>query len=232
MKEHRKLARWQTSKRALLKLKHSANELYCQIQDINCTGAQITLHTKLPVDTMLEMSLRLSEKYTIEAKVWATWHRVVNGSNYYGLYFSEIKDTDKDKINKFINTFYPNDDLEEMPKLRVVDAEGEKGGEDMNDHRIFERFRREFSARFVGLDGKEGVAQTFDVSAKGLGLSTSHELESQSNLEIWLDVPNSTDPLYTRGQVVWTRLAGTAGYRSGVALERADLMGISRLLRA
>ena len=107
-----------------------------------------------------------------------------------------------------------------------------EGGEEMDDHRIFERFRKEFSARFIGLDGKEGVAQTFDVSAKGLGLSTSHELESQANLEIWLDVPNSTDPLYTRGQVVWTRLAGTAGYRSGIELEKADLMGISRLLRA
>ena len=76
------------------------------------------------------------------------------------------------------------------------------------------------------------MAQTFDVSSKGLGLSTSHELESQANLEIWLDVPNSTDPLYTRGQVIWTRLAGTAGYRSGIELEKADLMGISRLLRA
>ena len=107
-----------------------------------------------------------------------------------------------------------------------------EGGEEMNDHRIFERFRKEFSARFIGLDGKEGIAQTFDVSAKGLGLSTSQELESQSNLEIWLDVPNSTDPLYTRGQVVWTRLAGQGSFRSGIELERADLMGISRLLRA
>lgn len=101
----------------------------------------------------------------------------------------------------------------------------------MDDHRIFERFRKEFSARFIGLDGKESVAQTFDVSAKGLGLSTSHELEPQANLEIWLDVPNNTDPLYTRGQVVWTRLAGATGYHSGIELEKADLMGISRLLR-
>lgn len=102
----------------------------------------------------------------------------------------------------------------------------------MNDFRIFERFRKEFSARFIGLDGKEGLAQTFDVSAKGLGLSTSQELEPQANLEIWLDVPHSTDPLYTRGQVVWTRLADQGGFRSGIELERADLMGVSRLLRA
>jgi len=102
----------------------------------------------------------------------------------------------------------------------------------LNDHRVFERFRKEFSARFVGLDGKEGMARTFDVSAKGLGLLSSQELESRSNLEIWLDVPNSTDPLYTRGQVVWSRLAETGDFCSGIELEKADLMGVSRLLRA
>jgi hypothetical protein len=119
-----------------------------------------------------------------------------------------------------------------MPRLEVIDVDGKKGGEEMDDHRIFERFRKEFSARFIGLDGKEGVAQTFDVSAKGLGLSTNQELETQSNLEIWLNVPNSTDPLYTRGQVVWSKLAGKGSFHSGIELERADLMGISRLLRA
>ncbi|MDP2831428.1 MAG: hypothetical protein Q8O02_04200, partial [Candidatus Omnitrophota bacterium] len=62
--------------------------------------------------------------------------------------------------------------------------------------------------------------------------ATANGLEASTPLEIWLDVPGSTDPLYTRGQVVWTRLAGITGYRSGIELERADLMGMSRLLRA
>jgi len=232
MYERRKLPRWQINKRALFKLRQAANELYCQIKDINCVGAQVTLHTKLPLDTLFKMSLRLSENYTIEAKVWAAWHKVVNGSNHYGLYFSQINDADKDKINKFISAFYPNDDPGKMLWVETAETNKKEGGEEMNDHRIFERFRKEFSARFIGLDGKEGVAQTFDVSAKGLGLSTSQELESQANLEIWLNVPNSTDPLYTRGQVVWSKLAGNGGFRSGIELERADLMGISRLLRA
>ena len=232
MHERRKLPRWQINKRVLFKIRQAANELYCQIKDINCVGAQVTLNTKLPRDTVFKMSLRLSENYTIEAKVWVAWHKVVNGSNHYGLYFSQIDDADKDKINKFISVFYPDDEPGKMLWLETAQTKKEEGGEDMNDHRIFERFRKEFSARFIGLDGKEGVAQTFDVSAKGLGLSTNQELESRANLEIWLDVPNSTDPLYTRGQVVWSRLAGKGGFRSGIELERADLMGISRLLRA
>jgi len=230
--ERRKLTRWQIGRQGTLKIEQLSQETFCQIKDISYKGAKITLNTKLTEDIALKISLKLSENHTIDAEIWVAWHKVVNGTNHYGFYFSEIKDADKDKIFEFISVFYPNDDSREMLKLRVVDAEEERGGEDMNDHRIFERFRKEFSVRFIGLDGKEGVAQTFDVSAKGLGLSTGQELESQANLEIWLDVPNSTDPLYTRGQVVWTKLAGAVGYRSGIELERADLMDMSRLLRA
>lgn len=245
MYERRKLPRWQINKRALLKLRQvagqkavvwpqlakAANELYCQIKDLNCVGAQVILNTRLPLDTLFKMSLQLSDNYTIEAKIWVAWHKVINGSNHYGFYFSQINDADKDKINKFINVSYPHADSGKMLGLGTVEIRERGGGEEMNDHRIFERFKKEFSARFIGLDGKEGVAQTFDVSAKGLGLITSQELESQANLEIWLDVPHSTDPLYTRGQVVWSRLADQGSFRSGIELERADLMGISRLLR-
>jgi len=231
MQERRKLARWQVNQHAALKLEQAAKELFCQVKDINSKGAKITLNTKLSQDSQLKMSLRLSENHSIEAEVWVAWHKVVNGINHYGLYFSRIKDADKDKIYRFVH-MYRSDDVKQKPWLGAAKVEKEKGGEGMHDHRIFERFKKEFSARFIGLDGKEGQARTFDVSAKGLGLSTANQLESNTPLEIWLDVPGSTDSLYTRGQVVWTRLAGESGYRSGIELERADLMGISRLLRA
>lgn len=232
MTERRRLIRWQINRSGKLNFKELTKALFCQIKDINCAGAQISLQAKLPLDTKLEMTFKLSENYTVEANVWVTWHKVVNGCNHYGLYFNQIKDADKDKINKFIRAFYPDTDPREMPKRDSVAPEELEGGEDLKDHRIFERFSRAFSARFIGLDGKEGAAQTFDVSAKGLGLATSQPLDAQANLEIWLDVPNSTEPVYTRGQVVWTGMAESRGYRSGIELERADLMGISRLLRA
>jgi len=231
MKERRKLARWQVNQHAALKLEQVPKELLCQIKDINSKGVEVTLNAKLPQDSQLKISLRLSENYTVEAEVWVSRHKVVNGVNHYGLYFSKIKDADKDKIYKFID-MYRSDDSSQIPWMASLKVGEEKGGDGMDDHRIFERFKKEFSARFISLDGKEGQAQTFDVSAKGLGLSTPNKLESNTPLEIWLDVPGSTDPLYTRGQVVWSRLAGVTGYRSGIALERADFMGMSRLLRA
>ncbi|MCK9432051.1 MAG: PilZ domain-containing protein [Candidatus Omnitrophica bacterium] len=232
MHERRKLKRWHIDRRVLCKLKQITNDLYCQIKDINYSGAQVVLNVELPLRTAFKMSLRLSDQYTVDVRAWVTWHKVEGGSNHYGVYFSQIKDADKDKINKFINIFYPDDVPEKVSLPEDIVVENGEEGEGMDDHRIFERFKREISARFVGLDGKEGTARTFDVSAKGLGLSTDRELESQANIEIWLSVPNSSDPLYTRGQVVWSRAAGKGGYQSGVELERADLMGISRLLRS
>jgi hypothetical protein len=232
MLERRTLTRWQINKRAVFKLAKATEDLYCQIKDINPGGAQVVLYTKLPQDVSFKMQLRLSEDYTIEAKVWVSWHKLINGTNHYGLYFSGIEEVDKDKINQFISVLYPNDYPEKMRCSGNIDDQKEKGGESMSDYRIFERFRKEFSARYIDLDGKEGVAQTIDVSAKGLGLSTDHKLESQVPLEIWLDVPGSTDPVYTRGQVIWSKMEGDKGWHSGIELERADLMGISRLLRA
>jgi len=231
MLERRKFARCPINQQGVLKLEQAVKGTFCQIKDINVKGVKITLNIKLPQDSALKINLKLAEDCTIDAEIWVAWHKVVNGVNHYGIYFSKIKDADKDKIYKFIDKYRPSD-LEQKPWLGAVESEEEKGGEDMNDHRIFERFKKAFSARFIGLDGEEGKAQTFDVSAKGLGLLTTKELEQNAPLEIWLNVPNSTDPLYTRGQVVWSRLEGAAGYRCGIELERADFMGMSRLLRA
>jgi hypothetical protein len=227
MQERRKLTRWQLNQHGGFKLKPATEESSCQVKDLSYKGAKIILSVKLPEDTTLKINLRLSEKCVIDAEVWIAWSKVIDGINHYGLYFIKIGDADKNKIAKLINAFYPNS------LKQPVATEEEKGGDEVNDHRIFERFSKQFPARFIGLnDGKEGSAQTFDVSAKGLGLLTKQELKTHAALEIWLDVPSSTEPLYTRGQVVWSKLGGKDVYRTGIELEKADLMGISRLLRA
>ena len=103
---------------------------------------------------------------------------------------------------------------------------------DYRDRRVFERFPTKMSLRFLNLNtGKEGYAHTRDFSAKGLGLVTSRGVVPRSLLEIWLDIPDKGEPLYTRGEVVWSKCLAPEQYRIGVSLERADLMGLSRALR-
>ena len=70
-----------------------------------------------------------------------------------------------------------------------------------------------------------------DISAKGIGFVTSKELKVATPLEIWLKMPDTGEPLYLRGDVAWSECCGVDNFRAGVCLEKADLMGASRILR-
>jgi len=235
MQEYRRYVRNQVQQQGRLKLDQPSGqpscEWPCQVKDISYKGARIALNAKLPENTALRINLRLYEDCAIDAEVWVAWHKVFNGVNHYGVYFDKIRDVDKDKIYGFLNKYCYN----EMKGKWWPDGTGaEKGGVDMNDHRIFERFPVDIAARYLNPDtGKEGLAKIQDVSAKGLGLAASEELRLNAALEIWLEVKNMGESLYTRGKVVWKKPEeGINNYRLGVELEKADLMGISRVLRS
>jgi len=100
------------------------------------------------------------------------------------------------------------------------------------DRRTFERFSLKVGLRFLDLNSnREGIGEGFDVSAKGIGMMTSAALNPQVPLEMWVETLDKGTPLYTRGEVAWSRRVDTNKYRIGINLERADFMGISRLLR-
>ena len=103
---------------------------------------------------------------------------------------------------------------------------------EFQDRRLFERIPIKLSLRFLVLRSKRaGLAQTLDVSAQGIGLLTESELLPHTTLEIWLHVPDRGEPLYARGEVVWSKMVEPNRYRAGICLEKIDLMGISRILR-
>ncbi len=102
----------------------------------------------------------------------------------------------------------------------------------MDDHRVFERIKTRLPLRFLDpSSGREGQADTTDISANGLGLVTNESLSVMTPLEMWLGIPDKHEPLYTRGEVVWSEpLPGTGEHRVGVRLEKAELMGLARVL--
>jgi len=228
-------------------LDQAGEEVFCQVRDINYKGMGVVSGAKLPQDTAVRMSLKLSGECTFDAEVWVAWAKVVDGVNHYGLYFSRLRDADKEKIYSFVQhnlskamvrNWWP-----EAGSPPVMDAASgnsvvadsqrqEQDRESAEDHRIFERFSVNLSARYLNLDtGEEGTVNTQDVSAKGLGLAVSEALKLHTALEIWLEIKNSGDPLYTRGEVVWVKKAEDGSYKLGVELEKADLMGISRVFK-
>ena len=97
---------------------------------------------------------------------------------------------------------------------------------------MFARMNTRLPVRFLDpSSGREGQADTVDISANGLGLVTNESLFAATSLELWLGIPDQHEPLYTRGEVVWSEpLLGTGEYHVGVRLEKAELMGLARVL--
>lgn len=218
MQERRKLTRWLVSRQAKIRLEGKDTDITCCVKDINFSGMQIVLTPKLAVSRYIKFRLILDGDFTLAAQAWVAWHKEIDGHNVYGLYFKKLKESDKSGIYKFVFNKIPEGPSE--------------GGANMDDRRIFQRFNVRFPAKLLDLNsGNEILAETSDISAKGIGLVLKENLPVNTPLEAWIGIPDNSEPLYTRGLAVWSREDGDFGYRVGMDLERADLMGLSRILR-
>lgn len=102
----------------------------------------------------------------------------------------------------------------------------------MLDRRIFERIPVSRTVYLLNLAINRWMkAATCDLSAKGVGIvSKEYFLRDGDDLELWISMPYKGVPHYTRGRVTWTNTQGP-DYKSGICLERAELMGMSRVSR-
>lgn len=227
MTEHRSAPRWRVNVHAKVKIGESLKEVDATIIDINYRGAKVLMHQRLASDSSLKLFVALSEEVFLDLEVWIAWQRNYENQHIYGLYFSKIRDEDKEKIYQFFSIHFPG----QLKRQTWLDSQP-KEEEEMNDRRIFERLPARFSMNLL-CDGEmwERKATTSDVSAKGIGFVTERNLLMQTPVEMWLALPDSQEPLYTRGKVVWSKSLDDETCSAGVELEKADLMGISRVLR-
>ena len=229
--DRRKNTRWEIERQVKIQLAGAEKCADCLIKDLNLKGIQVALSMKLPKDAFMRMSFFLADDFVLHVEAWVAWHKTLDEHNLYGLVFSKIQDSDREKIYRFLRRDFAgqlDEKLREKPK---------EGGEKMangriDDRRIFERFPARLKARFINTDSnQEGTAHTQDISAKGIRLLARELLPVNASVELWLDVPDKGEPLYTRGQVVWSRNEGSDAFHTGICLEKADLMEISRVLR-
>jgi hypothetical protein len=226
-KIQRRFKRWQINWQIKLKLNDAPNFVNAQVMDIGYMGMRLVLSQKLPEDKLLRLVVALSDAFVLNVEAWVIWHKIIDGYSDYGLYFTGIKDTDKEKIYLFIQQYFP----EELNKQWWDFANFKKGGEEMEDRRIFARFKAELPLRFLSpKENAEGMAKTVDVSAKGIGFVTDKELKARSPLEMWLEASDKGEPIYVRGEVVWSKRMEPNKFRVGVSLEKADFMGLARIL--
>lgn len=233
MLERRRFIRWQIDRQAKVTLPDQKTSVDCQVKDISYKGVQISLVGHLEKDKYIDLSISLSYNCTLNVEAWVTWHKTIDGHNLYGLYFSKIKDQDKERIYQFIRSNFNEQLKKQWWQGSIEQKPKEKGGEEMEDRRIFARLSTELRLRFLDSKGnREGLAKTVDISAKGMGIESSEELAPQTPLEMWLNIPDRGEPLYIRGEVVWSKQIDPNLYRAGINLEKAYFMSFSRVLRA
>jgi len=232
MHERRNLTRWQLVHKARLKQEGAQVWVDCYIIDINFKGMQVALPIGLQRDVFIRMQIALSEDCTVELEAWAAWRKAVYNLNLHGLYFTKIKDEDKEKIYQFTRTHVPQQANQKWWQRLNFGVESISGPNKEPDKRIFRRFEAVFPVRILDeIDSREGRGRTADISAKGVGIMIGVQLKVRTPLELWIEPPDEMDPLYTRGEVAWSMPTGVNEYRTGVNLEKADLLGLSRLLR-
>jgi hypothetical protein len=229
MQDNRQIKRWQINWQTKIKLEGAEGFTNCSIHDINLKGVRICLPHKIQVDTFLRLSIVLYEDCVLQdIEVWVAWHKAINNNNFYGLYFTKIDDASKEKIYQFMRRNFKEQMNSQLWKGLGDDK---KGGEDMEDRRIFQRFPVNLPMSFLDLNsGVECQASAQDISAKGIGMVVPEEIQPKTPLEMWLKVPDAGEPLYLRGEVVWSS-KGDNEYHTGISLDKADLMGLSRVLR-
>lgn len=242
MQIQRRFVRWQIDHPAKVKLEGAEAYMQCQVKNISLKGFQMALGLKLEEDKFWKMHLMLREGLVLEVEAWIVWHKILGSVNIYGFYFTRIKDNDKEEIYRFIRSNFSrelNKQWWEGVDAQTPDLRGKvgvplsvEGGEKMQDRRVFDRFSIKFPLRFLNpRSGGEALVQARDISAKGIGFEADEELAGRTFLEMWLAVPDKGEPLYMRGEVVWSEKLAPQRCKVGVNLERANLMGLARVLR-
>jgi hypothetical protein len=241
MRDRRICPRWEVNRSIKIKFEEALAFMDAILVDINFKGARICLKQLLPVDKFLKVSIMLTDDLVINVETWCTWQGRLTEANEYGLYFTKISSTDKETLYHFIGRNYADlirkNWFGESPPEKAK-TKFEKGGETMEkqsfeDRRIFARIPVDTQVRYLDLGTNyEGQARAKDISAKGIGMISKENLTPNTSLELWIDMPDKGEPLYTRGEVVWSKAIEDNYYRVGINLEKADLMGISRFIRA
>ena len=100
------------------------------------------------------------------------------------------------------------------------------------DRRSFERIKLELPIKFkISPENIEGDFILRDVCGNGLGVVSKKKLSPESNIDLWVRIPDNKPELHIKGKVVWSKAVEGEGYRAGIVFEKLDLMPLWRIFR-
>ncbi|MBI5145073.1 MAG: PilZ domain-containing protein, partial [Candidatus Omnitrophica bacterium] len=111
-------------------------------------------------------------------------------------------------------------------------GERKMSGPEVRERRRVPRFSVSIPLTYYNFNSqKSNQGKLHNLSAQGIGFVTDEELAPGTYLEIWLEMPDNGEQIYTKGKVVWTKQLETNQYRVGINLEGFNLKPIPIVLR-
>ena len=102
MQERRHSGRWEINSRANVKICNQTQLFNCTIDDINFKGLRLRFPQSINMNNAAEMHIALGDELFLNIEAAVAWNKADDTDTVYGLFFTRIKDSDKESIYKFI----------------------------------------------------------------------------------------------------------------------------------
>ena len=105
MEEQRELPRWQINKKERVWMPQTQGFVRCIIEDMHLKGMRVSFNKPLPRQESVGMSFAIGDGFDfikIEAKI--PWSKEDQGRYVYGLLFSKVDDSNKDRLSQYMIT--------------------------------------------------------------------------------------------------------------------------------
>ena len=110
MQENRRFVRWEVARPARFRLarqEHEGEEQIALLKDVSFSGAKLALSESLRLNDTLDMEMEIPDEHNpVHCQAKVVWQKAVDEAGAApfacGLYFTQIKSRDKDKIFQYV----------------------------------------------------------------------------------------------------------------------------------
>ncbi|MCX5702121.1 MAG: PilZ domain-containing protein [Candidatus Omnitrophica bacterium] len=102
MEERRQCGRWRVDKTASIQLEDQGNPFECKIEDVSFKGLRIHSPQVLNEDRNMALNIVLDNDLFLNIEAAVAWSNRQEQGNTYGIYFTKIKDSDRQNIYSYM----------------------------------------------------------------------------------------------------------------------------------
>ncbi len=109
MEERRISPRLAINQFASLVVGDSIKPIPCTVEDISASGMRVSLSKYLFPEVFSNVSFALTDNFSFDVGANVRWQESTDTNNTYGITFTRIEDSDRSRIEQFVNSSLEED---------------------------------------------------------------------------------------------------------------------------